>query len=500
MVQNPERVAFPSIAFQVASWFWRQNAYVITENAAAKKDDLGILADGTYHNFTLLTYSLTSNLQKLKDRTELYEAIIRDAGYGSIKRGFGVECEIGPNIGYSVPICLVGENKPYCGCEGQYEMRGCPYGYLSGNKCRGSSILKCCVEKCTGSFDMVILMDSSGSIGLENFKKEQNFVLALVDKLKIGENDTRVAIINYNTNIFDVVTFNSTQTKKFISDKVNAINYNGGGTYTYNALKRANEFILQEKNGMRSVKSGIPKVIVVITDGVSQNQVQTLAQSQLIKNRGFSVLSVGVGTGINWVELIGIASTPADQYFVDDFDKIKLILAGLSRTTCQQPATVELENDVVSKIEKNEYRYYKYSLNEALNKTNSSLDSFSIELSIYDGDAGLFYSFEEENPKSDEEFLNIVDTESDTNFIEKNSRKKREVESENNDQILKRKLYEIKRPQSGKNDLLYFSVKGYQDLNEFKVFVHSKVIPNSAIIHAISKLWLFMFIALYFLY
>ncbi|RNA15112.1 collagen alpha-1(XII) chain-like [Brachionus plicatilis] len=473
IVKNPEKVAFPSIAFRIAAWFWRQNAFVITTNAPAKKNDLGMLADGTYHNFTLLTYSLTNNLQKLKDRTELYESIIKNAGYGSIKRGFGVVCEIGSNTGYSVPICLVGENKPYCGCEGEYEMRSCPYGYISDNRCRGSSILKCCVEKCTSSFDMVVLMDSSGSIGSPNFKKEKEFVLALLDKIKIGENDTRVSIINYNANIYNVVTFNSTQTKEYITNSVNNIPYNGGGTYTFDALKRANDVILQEKNGMRSTKTGIPKVVIVITDGASQNRNRTLFEAQQIKERGFNVLSVGVGN-IDRIELIGIASTPADQYFVDDFDKIKLILSGLTRTTCQQPATVELENDITSKIEKNAYKYFKYSIDQALNNTNASLDSFSIELSIFDGDANLFYSFEEENPKSDEEFLTIDDVEPDTNFIEKKKKIKRMVIKETDENVRKTKLYQIDRPLTGKNDLLYFSVKGYQDSNEFKVFVHSK--------------------------
>lgn len=497
MVNNPERAAFPSVAFEIAAWFWRNNSYVITSNEAAKKNDLGILADGTYHNFTLLTYALTSNFQKLKVRTELYQSIIKEAGFGSIKRGNGISCEIGSKVGYSVPICLVGENRPYCGCEGEFEMRSCPYGFISNNKCRGPSVLKCCVEKCTSAFDLVVLMDSSGSIGAVDFKKEKEFVLALLDKLKIGENDTRVSIIDYDSNVKIIANFNTTQNKETISDLVNKIQFFGGGTNTFDALKQTNDIILQEKNGMRPINSGIPKVVIVITDGASASLNKTLTEAQRIKDRGFNLISVGVGN-INWVELIGIASTPADQYFVDDFDKINLILSGLSRTTCQQTAVIELENEIASKVEKNEYRYYKYSIEQSLNKTNQSLDSFSIELKIYEGSAKLYYSFDEENPKSKEDFLEINDDGSDTNFIEKN-KKIMAKSRKHDDNSLDKIFYEINRPQTGKNDLLYFSVKGYDELNKFKVFVHSKVINSSDILEN-GKLWLILIIAYFFFY
>ncbi|CAF0704553.1 unnamed protein product [Brachionus calyciflorus] len=481
IITNPERVAFPSVAFRIAAWFWSKNAYVITTNDAAKKGDLGLLADGTYHNFTLLTYSLTNNLQKLRERADIYEAIIRENGYGTLKRGLGVMCEIGEKTGYAVPICLVGVNKPYCGCEGEYETRSCPYGFYSNSKCRGSSVLKCCVEKCTSSLDIVILMDSSGSITPPNFKKEQEFVNTFLDKLTIGEDDTRVSIINYNTNVFVIADFNSTQTLESLKQKVNSINYNGGGTYTYDALKRANDVILQEKNGMRSVEYGIPKVVVVITDGISQNTQRTLLEAQKIKDRKFSVISVGVGNGINWPELIGIASTPADQYFVNDFDKIQLILAGVSRTSCQQPAPIPTETDIRSQVEKNSYKYFRYSIKDAINGTNQTLDEFTIELSLYDGDTELFSSFTDENPKSKDDFLDTsgVKPEPDTNFIEKVSNRLRRSSDVTLTDIKKRKFYQIKRPESGQNETLYFSVRGLKEKNDFRVFVYNSKV-NSA--------------------
>ncbi len=99
---------------------------------------LNQLVDGTFHNFTLLTHALTNDLTKLKERAK------------------GIECKISTEteIGYAIPICLTDFKKPYCGCEGVFDMRSCPYG-LSGTKCRSSSLIKCCVEKCNKQLDLV---------------------------------------------------------------------------------------------------------------------------------------------------------------------------------------------------------------------------------------------------------------------------------------------------------------------------------------------------------
>jgi hypothetical protein len=65
--------------------------------------------------------------------------------------------------------------KQYCGCEGNYKMNSCPYGLLQNNQCRNSEVIKCCIEKCKTELDLVIIMDSSGSIGDQDFKKGKRF-------------------------------------------------------------------------------------------------------------------------------------------------------------------------------------------------------------------------------------------------------------------------------------------------------------------------------------
>ena len=337
-------------------------------------------------------------------------------------------------------------------------------------------------------------MDSSGSIGAADFKKEQAFLISLLRNLELGDNKTRVALINFNTNPTELFNLQNFKDIKNVEKIINAINYNGGGTNTAGALKLANDKLLQEKYGMRAEDSGVPKVVIVLTDGESNDYTSTINEAKRIKNRGFNIISVGVGK-LKEQELIDMASSSNDVYKVDDFNKIVLILASLSRTTCRQPAQITEEKEIKSEVPKNSYRYFKFPL---LVKSNGSattqnyLDKFTIELENVEGNTELFYSFDDENPKSDSDFLQATaQTGPDTNFIEgKNMIENKylfevlayERAFESLPRETKKKYYQISRPSNGQNELLYFSVKGYSDFNEFQVYVYNRTVedPNKS--------------------
>ena len=87
ILKNPETVAYPSIAFKVAAWFWRENAYVIKKVGKAEKGNLNELCDGTFINFAHLTHALTSNLNSLKERASINDKVLKELEYTTMKRG-----------------------------------------------------------------------------------------------------------------------------------------------------------------------------------------------------------------------------------------------------------------------------------------------------------------------------------------------------------------------------------------------------------------------------
>jgi hypothetical protein len=52
------------------------------------------------------------------------------------------------------------------------------------------------------ALDLVLAIDSSGSIGASNFNIAKSALVSMIDKLNIGPTKVRVGIINYSSNFF----------------------------------------------------------------------------------------------------------------------------------------------------------------------------------------------------------------------------------------------------------------------------------------------------------
>jgi len=259
-------------------------------------------------------------------------------------------------------------------------------------------------------------MDSSGSIGIDNFQKQREFLKKIVLNLEIGLNETRVAIINYGTEVQVVANFLKFNDKDMLLNAISSIKYLSSNTNTAGALAEANNNILQENAGMRPFDKGVSKVVIVVTDGASNvNPAMTIPNANKIKNRGINIISVGIGNKLNQQELEGIASTKDDVYNVNDFDKIGLILEALVKTACQQPVIMEQEQEIQATVKKDSYKYFKYSLSDF-----NSTRQFSIELENLVGNVRLFSSFTDETPKDSNEYItSSSSTNNNINYLER---------------------------------------------------------------------------------
>ena len=189
-------------------------------------------------------------------------------------------------------------------------------------------------------------------------------------------------------------------------------------------------------------------------------------------------MSVGIGN-LKEEELIDMASSPNDVYKVEDFDKVLLILSSLSLTACQQPAIITEEKEIKSDVGKDSYKYFRYSLED-------KPENFTIEVTDLKGETEFYYSFEDENPKSPDEFIkpNTTQTDFDMNFIEKNSI----IVTKDNNEISsfslkaasratdKTKSIIITRPFGNSSAFLFIGIKGKSQMNEFQLKIYDKVI------------------------
>uniref|UniRef100_A0A8C5R881 Collagen alpha-1(XII) chain n=1 Tax=Leptobrachium leishanense TaxID=445787 RepID=A0A8C5R881_9ANUR len=188
-------------------------------------------------------------------------------------------------------------------------------------------------EVCKGAkADIVFLIDSSWSIGDDNFNKVRQFIFNTVGAFDvINPAGIQVSFVQFSDEAQTEFKLNTYADKSQALGALATIRYKGGNTKTGKALKFVRDKVLTVENGMRR---SVPKVLVVVTDGRSQDDVKKSAMD--IQQSGFSVFVIGVAD-VDYNELRNIGSKPSDRhvFIVDDFDAFEKIEDNLITFVCE---------------------------------------------------------------------------------------------------------------------------------------------------------------------
>lgn len=111
-----------------------------------------------------------------------------------------------------------------------------------------------CFEACTNKADILFIVDSSGSVGDENFAKVIDFVYSTIDSLDIESGLYNVALITFSDEARAEFYLNSFTLKEDIENATAAVKYVYGSTHTAIALRMARRIIFTEVNGDRAGK------------------------------------------------------------------------------------------------------------------------------------------------------------------------------------------------------------------------------------------------------
>ncbi|KAJ8353811.1 hypothetical protein SKAU_G00213780 [Synaphobranchus kaupii] len=180
--------------------------------------------------------------------------------------------------------------------------------------------------------DLAFLVDGSWSIGDDNFQKIIRFLYSTNGALdKIGPDGTQVAIAQFSDDARTEFQLNSYGDKETLLDAIQRIAYKGGNTKTGTAIKHVKEGIFTTEGGVRR---GVPKVLVVLTDGRSQDDVNKISKEMQIE--GYVIFAIGFADA-DYGELVNIASKPSERhvFFVDDLDAFKKIEEQLITFVCE---------------------------------------------------------------------------------------------------------------------------------------------------------------------
>ncbi|CAH1254030.1 COL12A1 [Branchiostoma lanceolatum] len=181
---------------------------------------------------------------------------------------------------------------------------------------------------CGSSLDIIYLVDGSGSVGANNFEKVKLFIKKAVSGFVIGPTATQVGVIQYSTRIRQEFSMNSFQTVEGLSGAIDAVEYMQGGTLTGSAIRYASKYGFSVFDGARQ---GVPKVLVVVTDGISSDEVAAPALEA--QQKGIFVYAIGV-SNYDANQLQQIASINETSAMVDNFNLLDSVRNTLLTSVC----------------------------------------------------------------------------------------------------------------------------------------------------------------------
>jgi uncharacterized protein YegL/GH24 family phage-related lysozyme (muramidase) len=239
-----------------------------------------------------------------------------------------------------------------------------------------ADIIEATLLRCNRSVDVVFLLDASGSVKSRNFQKSLDFVKNMIkafpDEKLSGKNGTRFGLSTFSTS-YRSHFYLSTYTKQssYLS-AVNRVFYFGGGTKLGRALQHILTDQFTEERGLRPEVDGVPRVLIVLTDGQSYDSVSIPAKN--VRDENIVIYAIGIGEYINFQQLNEIASSESHVYTLSTFTELEKFISTLTASTCYEPRPVSLNETIITNVEKDTYQYLSYKVKESSNLEISVAD------------------------------------------------------------------------------------------------------------------------------
>ncbi|VDI44329.1 Hypothetical predicted protein [Mytilus galloprovincialis] len=185
--------------------------------------------------------------------------------------------------------------------------------------------------------DIVIMLDSSTSVGNDNYTKMTNFCKAFLKHADLDSGNIRVGVLSYSTFVHVEFHLNDCNTTQDIMEAIGAIRYRSGATNTADGLKIMRTQMFTAPNGDRN---GVTNKLLILTDGVSNiNPLNTIPEAEQARADGIHIYTIGIGLKDNQ-ELYAMASVPASEnsFSLQDFDELAGLSDSLFNDICLVPS------------------------------------------------------------------------------------------------------------------------------------------------------------------
>jgi len=239
---------------------------------------------------------------------------------------------------------------------------------------------------CFGRMNLEIVLDGSGSIDPADFEKAKQFVAELVSTFSLAS--TRIGMTVFSDAVTTIFPLNNVLTAQEMDDRIRNAVQPQSTTATHLAIDDA----VRELQNSNLLGTTAPKVILVLTDGHSNNNADTVVSAGKAKAAGIATFAVGIGSNVDRNELIQIAGDDENRVIsTSNFDALLELTFTINSETCKVPQTPQFGQtvkDVVGVLEK---RFFKYPVPS---------NGLTVTLTTQTGRSRGFYSYNFPTPSS----------------------------------------------------------------------------------------------------
>ncbi|WAR09886.1 COMA1-like protein [Mya arenaria] len=186
--------------------------------------------------------------------------------------------------------------------------------------------------------DLLIILDSSGSIGPSDFDNAKTQLSRLVGMFcptpdPFAGDHQRAALLVFDHGVNEIFDFDDMHDTNEVQAKIRSVFYHGGGSRTDLALEYARTHMLTATKGMR-FRADVKQEILLITDGISSVPAETLKEAyQLQQYAKVYALAIGVRTPAGQNEITNCVSSPPNRHIfsIPGFDDLKTLVDEIQR-------------------------------------------------------------------------------------------------------------------------------------------------------------------------
>lgn len=209
--------------------------------------------------------------------------------------------------------------------------------------------LRFAIGECSAApSDIVFVIDSSTSVGENNFKKVLNFIKNFLSEAQIGPEFVQVGILLYSTDVSIQFHLNDYKEKGDVFAAIDRIKYSYGSTNTAGGIEAMRRNMFTHDNGDRP---NAKNIAFVVTDGVSNiNAYKTMDEAKKARAEDIHIYAIGIGLD-ETTELRALASEPAakNTFTVEDFDGLENLKKEVFDTFCPSTGKASLSATAVKK-------------------------------------------------------------------------------------------------------------------------------------------------------